>query len=81
MILAGVDRRRRTDHQLRLHAAWMAAQLNAFAYHNPKKMPALDKIAGGFGRKRASRQGWEQQKMIVQALNAALGGKVIQRNG
>lgn len=50
-----------------LWAAWQAASLNAYAYHSPKKMPALDTLLDMKPKARAV-QTPEQMKAVFDAM-------------
>ncbi|WP_165390256.1 hypothetical protein [Thalassococcus sp. S3] len=53
----------------------MAAQLMMIGFHKPKKFPAFKKVSSA--KRKRERQTWQEQKAVVQVLNAAFGGKVL----
>ena len=75
IIFAGAARRIEREQLFSDINAWQTARLVMIAYHKPKKFPAFHKVSSV--KRKRKRQSWEEQKAVVQALNAAFGGKVI----
>lgn len=59
----GVRQRERRGHDERMHAAWIGAQLTAYAPTRPEKFVKLDKLL--LDRPQRPRQTWQQIKAAI----------------
>lgn len=76
--MAGAAKRIEREQLFSEVNAWLCARLTMTGFHNPKKFPEFRDVSAV--KVRRQRQGWEQQKSIALALNAAFGGKVTGLN-
>jgi hypothetical protein len=74
IILAGAAKRIEREQLFSDINAWQTARLVMIGFHNPKKFPEFHKVSSVKPKRR--RQTWQEQKAVVQMLNAAFGGKV-----
>jgi hypothetical protein len=74
IVMAGAAKRIEREQLFLEMTAWQSARLAMIGFHSPKKFPEFSKVSSAKTRRR--RQNWEEQKAVVQMMNAAFGGKV-----
>lgn len=79
IVMAGAAKRIEREQLFSEVNAWQSARLTMIGVNNPKKFPEFKKVSSI--RIKPKRQSWEQQKAIVQMMNAAFGGEVTGKDG
>jgi len=74
IVMAGAAKRIEREQMFFEVNAWQSARLTMIGFHTPKKFPEFSKVSSAKIKRR--RQTWEEQKAVVQVLNAAFGGEV-----
>ncbi|WP_306130997.1 hypothetical protein [Roseovarius sp. MMSF_3350] len=77
IVMTGAARRIEREVMQSEVNAWLGARLVMIGYHKPKKFPKFSAVSSVKTKRRE--QSWKQQKALVEALNAAFGGKVIRK--
>ena len=68
MLIAGAHHRFVREHNDRMGLAWHAATLNAYAHHDPKKMPKLDTLMHSDSPIKARKQSATEQIAVLKGI-------------
>ncbi|MCA0952916.1 hypothetical protein LCM16_02385 [Mameliella alba] len=84
IVLDGAARRLARERDQAEVQAWQTARLVMIGYHQPRKFPPFKKVSSSAPSRRrgtGARPSWQDQKALIQVINAAFGGEVRKRDG